>query len=86
MFATPRGKEACMVLLCPGPYRARAFPGALMRKQYSFWPTLAVLLGCLSAFGCAGGTTPPSCGNGVVDVGEQCDDGNTVSGDGCSST
>lgn len=24
------------------------------------------------------------CGNGVVDPGEQCDDGNTVSGDGCS--
>ena len=27
-----------------------------------------------------------NCGNGVVDVGETCDDGNTVSGDGCSST
>lgn len=26
------------------------------------------------------------CGDGVVDPGEQCDDGNTVSGDGCSST
>ena len=26
------------------------------------------------------------CGNGVVDPGEQCDDGNTVSGDGCSSS
>ena len=24
------------------------------------------------------------CGNGVVDVGEQCDDGNTISGDGCN--
>src|SRR5215470_13108792 len=29
---------------------------------------------------------PPSCGNGVVEAGEQCDDHNTVSGDGCSST
>jgi cysteine-rich repeat protein len=27
-----------------------------------------------------------NCGNGVVDPGEQCDDGNTVSGDGCSQT
>ncbi len=27
----------------------------------------------------------PGCGNNVVDPGEQCDDGNTVSGDGCSS-
>lgn len=26
------------------------------------------------------------CGNGVLDSGEQCDDGNTVSGDHCSST
>jgi len=26
------------------------------------------------------------CGNGIVETGEQCDDGNTVSGDGCSST
>ncbi len=25
------------------------------------------------------------CGNGIVDAGEQCDDGNTLSGDGCSS-
>lgn len=28
----------------------------------------------------------PACGDGVLDPGEQCDDGNTTSGDGCSST
>jgi cysteine-rich repeat protein len=28
----------------------------------------------------------PTCGNGVVEGSEQCDDGNVVSGDGCSST
>jgi len=27
-----------------------------------------------------------ACGNGVVEAGEQCDDGNVVSGDGCSAT
>ncbi len=27
-----------------------------------------------------------TCGDGVVDSGEQCDDGNTMSGDGCSAT
>lgn len=34
----------------------------------------------------AGGATtvPLYCGNGVIDGNEQCDDGNTVSGDGCS--
>ncbi|HEY5947932.1 MAG TPA: myxococcus cysteine-rich repeat containing protein, partial [Kofleriaceae bacterium] len=28
----------------------------------------------------------PACGDGTVDEGEQCDDGNTTSGDGCSAT
>ncbi|MFC1638693.1 fibronectin type III domain-containing protein [Patescibacteria group bacterium] len=31
-------------------------------------------------------TTPPVCGNGTVEPGEQCDDGNNTSGDGCSAT
>jgi cysteine-rich repeat protein len=43
---------------------------------------------------CAGDITSPGgggpggavCGNGIVETGEQCDDGNTTSGDGCSST
>jgi len=30
--------------------------------------------------------TAPVCGNGSVEATEQCDDGNTVEGDGCSST
>jgi cysteine-rich repeat protein len=30
--------------------------------------------------------TPMRCGNSVVDGGEQCDDGNSLSGDGCSAT
>ena len=33
-----------------------------------------------------GGTPGPVCGNRVIESGEQCDDGNTASGDGCSST
>ncbi len=37
---------------------------------------------CIVKVGAAG----PTCGNGVVENGEQCDDGNTVDGDGCSST
>jgi cysteine-rich repeat protein len=31
-------------------------------------------------------TQTPSCGNGVIDPGEACDDGNTNNGDGCSSS
>lgn len=30
--------------------------------------------------------TAAACGNGAVDTGEECDDGNTASGDGCSAT
>ncbi|TMQ14562.1 MAG: TonB family protein [Deltaproteobacteria bacterium] len=29
---------------------------------------------------------PPVCGNGVLETGEQCDDGNAADGDGCSSS
>lgn len=36
--------------------------------------------------GGAGGSGNSKCGNEMVDEGEQCDDGNTASGDGCSST
>src|SRR5215813_10455440 len=32
------------------------------------------------------GQIAPVCGNGVLDAGEQCDDGNTLNGDCCSST
>lgn len=31
-------------------------------------------------------TAPPACGDGIVDPGEECDDGNVASGDGCSAT
>jgi cysteine-rich repeat protein len=31
------------------------------------------------------GETVPACGNGIVDPGEQCDDGNAVNGDGCDN-
>ena len=31
-------------------------------------------------------TSPMSCGDGVIDTDEECDDGNTVDADGCSST
>ena len=32
----------------------------------------------------AAGLAGPGCGNGIVDLGEECDDGNSVNGDGCS--
>ncbi len=50
----------------------------------------SILLGFVAAVVVAGCSSnndhgTGACGDGVVDSGEQCDDGNTVSGDGCSS-
>jgi cysteine-rich repeat protein len=42
---------------------------------------------CPESLECGGSTATcvtDACGNGVVDLGEQCDDGNAVAGDGCS--
>jgi cysteine-rich repeat protein len=35
---------------------------------------------------CRSDCTLAGCGDGVVDTGESCDDGNTVAGDGCNSS
>jgi cysteine-rich repeat protein len=45
---------------------------------------------CIGSIGGTGGDAVVSssistCGNGVIDPGEQCDDGNTVNGDGCNA-
>ena len=40
----------------------------------------------IAAGTCSGGSCHPvGCGNGIIDAGEVCDDGNTVAGDGCSA-
>ncbi|HEU0032639.1 MAG TPA: DUF4215 domain-containing protein [Kofleriaceae bacterium] len=49
----------------------------------------SALVGALTAFNESTGDNcapPPVCGDGHVDEGEECDDGNTTSGDGCSAT
>ena len=47
--------------------------------------TLACTTACtFDTTGCTGGGAV--CGNNTVELGEQCDDGNTTSGDGCSAT
>ncbi len=40
----------------------------------------------IESFFFSGESASAVCGNGITESGEQCDDGNTVSGDGCSST
>ena len=52
-------------------------------------PTACGSLGgaCSSGFECnVTGQCVSICGNGIINTGEACDDGNTASGDGCSST
>lgn len=46
-------------------------------------------IGLFPCEGCTGildQTEQPSCGNGRVEAGEECDDGNRAAGDGCSAT
>ena len=40
----------------------------------------------LCVVGVSKSVATPTCGNGVLDPGEACDDGNTLDGDGCSAT
>ena len=51
--------------------------------------TAPMFADCANAFGACVGVCPNLsdglCGNGTLDAGEQCDDGNTVSGDCCSA-
>src|SRR5699024_11837435 len=64
---------------------------ALLRSTRIFYLCCAMVL---AGAGCKGDKNPdpppggsdPVCGNGIVEDGEACDDGNTTSGDGCSSS
>ncbi len=51
-------------------------------RKYMILAVLSLLVGCGPT---SSGSGDPECGDGVVDAAEQCDDGNTVSGDGCSA-
>lgn len=46
----------------------------------------AGLVSLFAAFTLASCTPPSTCGNGVVETGEACDDGNQFAGDGCENT
>ncbi|MCA9518932.1 MAG: hypothetical protein KC635_28545, partial [Myxococcales bacterium] len=48
--------------------------------------TLGVNVRTLAVTGCSGLGAGGACGNGVLDAGEQCDDGNRIAADGCGQT
>ncbi len=62
-----------------------------MKKNSLLWALSLLGACCLCSCGddSSGAKEDPSvagvCGDGVLDAGEGCDDGNTVDGDGCSS-
>jgi cysteine-rich repeat protein len=80
----PESAGVCDSSTClAGGDRAATFVATLGQTYY------VVVDGYLGAEGsyevsvsCGGG----ACGNGVLDAGEQCDDGGTTSGDGCTAT
>ena len=49
-----------------------------------YCPGTSCSVSCASPSGCASSCTVM--GNGIIETGEECDDGNTANGDGCSST
>src|SRR5262249_26166411 len=49
-------------------------------------PGTACTIGACNAAGVCATPPPPVCGNGAVEAGETCDDGNTQDGDCCSAT
>ena len=46
---------------------------------------LSLLVAAVTLAACGGGSNDPRCGDGEQTTGELCDDGNNVSGDGCSA-
>ena len=56
-------------------------PGGITNVNLTFGPTVSAVLRAGAEAGvCIG----PPCGDGILDVGEDCDDGNNVNGDCCS--
>lgn len=60
-----------------------------MTQVMRAWLLLVLVAGCfrLDSFGDDDDDAPPgTCGNGIVEDGEQCDDGNLANGDGCNAS
>jgi len=59
-----------------------------MRPRFLAMCRFAAAIACMLTVtaSLARAQAPPVCGNGVIETGEMCDDGNTLGGDGCSAT
>jgi cysteine-rich repeat protein len=65
----------------PGNPYAKVMQGTYYLRVHAFSATVAI-----SAYQLGIKLIAVGCGNGILEMGEQCDDGNTMSGDGCSAT
>jgi cysteine-rich repeat protein len=68
-----------------------AQPGDSFRFRFDFGidrcnGVVGWYVGEVRVYSCSDELPPSDCGNGVLDTGEQCDDGNNYIGDGCSNT
>jgi cysteine-rich repeat protein len=76
--------DALMKGLVSPPFDTASLPSSAVKSVVD---TLnAFNVGDIGPGRCEGDDTPPTavCGNGKVEIGEQCDDGNEIHGDGCS--
>jgi cysteine-rich repeat protein len=85
------GVVPCGAISCPANDICTAAGKCASRQDVAACAALADGDACMSATtpngACHGGACAAIvCGDGVVDPGEVCDDGNTVDGDGCSAT
>lgn len=71
--------------LSAGNWCSRFVSGALVAGAYFVEVARSPLAGPANDYTLQLSVKPPVCGNGAVEAGEACDDGNAASGDGCSA-
>src|SRR5207247_10529511 len=77
---------ACYVEVRMTVERTASFDGGPMPPCCSLLALAATLASALLPIDRSVAADSLTCGNGVVEGTEECDDGNTTSGDGCSAT
>lgn len=71
--------------LCSG-FAPSLVSGIMWKSKTRVWWIAFLALPAALWMGCGdSGTTGPVCGNGILEEGEECDDGNNIDGDGCSA-
>ncbi|MEI8258451.1 MAG: DUF4215 domain-containing protein, partial [Deltaproteobacteria bacterium] len=80
------GSGACAERVCSPGSAGSVCPNAVWQQVCNVDGLAHTPVPCGFGQGCQGGLCAVRCGDGIVGGRETCDDGNTVSGDGCSGT